>query len=249
MNRRSFLMTPGLLSAREAMSWQGANDRVNLAVVGVRGRGRDHITGFVQSPNTRITAVCDIDQANVERAQAHTQKLSGGQPRRLLRLPQAARRQVHPRRLARHAQPLARPRRRLGDSGGQGRLRRKARLAQPPRRPRARGSRPQVQAHRPGGTPVPLHPPQDRGHAPAARGRHRPRLSRQGLLLQAPPLHRPFARRPRAAGVDYDPGSAPRPCALSTPTASTTTGTGSGTTATATSATRASTKWISAAGA
>ena len=78
MNRRSFLMTPGLLTAREAMSWQGANDRVNLAVAGVRGRGRDHIAGFLQSPNTRIAAVCDIDQANVERAQAHTQKLSGG---------------------------------------------------------------------------------------------------------------------------------------------------------------------------
>ena len=41
MDRRSFLMTPGLFTAREAMSWQGANDRINLAVVGVRGRGRD----------------------------------------------------------------------------------------------------------------------------------------------------------------------------------------------------------------
>jgi predicted dehydrogenase len=78
MHRRSFLMTPGLFTACQAMSWQGANDRVNLAVVGVRGRGRDHIAGFLQSPNTRIAAVCDIDQANVERAQAHAQKLSGG---------------------------------------------------------------------------------------------------------------------------------------------------------------------------
>lgn len=80
MYRRSFLMTPGLFPAREAFSWQGANERVNLAVIGVRGRGRDHIAGFVQSPNTRVAAVCDIDQANVERAQAQTQKLGGGQP-------------------------------------------------------------------------------------------------------------------------------------------------------------------------
>lgn len=80
MDRRAFLMTPGLFTAAQASGWQGANDRIQLGVVGVRGRGRDHIAGFVKSPNTVVAAVCDVDQTNVERAQSHAQKLGGRAP-------------------------------------------------------------------------------------------------------------------------------------------------------------------------
>ncbi|MBI5085988.1 MAG: Gfo/Idh/MocA family oxidoreductase [Acidobacteria bacterium] len=79
--RRIFLLPPGLFTAREAVSWAGANERVNVAVVGVRGRGRDHIDGWVKGPNVTVAAVCDIDSGNVERAQAFTAQLGGGQPR------------------------------------------------------------------------------------------------------------------------------------------------------------------------
>jgi predicted dehydrogenase len=80
MERRSFLLTPGLFAAKDAAGWAGANDRVNVGVVGVRGRGRDHIEAYVHAPNARVAAVCDVDQSNLERAQAYTEKLGGGKP-------------------------------------------------------------------------------------------------------------------------------------------------------------------------
>jgi len=41
----------------------GANDRINVGVAGVRSRGREHISIFGTLPNSRVAAVCDIDQA------------------------------------------------------------------------------------------------------------------------------------------------------------------------------------------
>jgi len=73
-------MTPGLLTAREAAGFAGANDRINVGVIGVRGRGRDHIDAVIHGPNARVAAVCDIDQSNIERAQAFTEKSGGGKP-------------------------------------------------------------------------------------------------------------------------------------------------------------------------
>ncbi len=80
MHRRSFLMTPGLFPACAAVSWAGANDRIRLGIVGVRGRGNDHIRFLSQIPAAQVAAVCDIDQANVERAQANVEKLGGAKP-------------------------------------------------------------------------------------------------------------------------------------------------------------------------
>lgn len=40
----------------------GANDRINIAVVGIRGRGRAHISSFADIPNVRIATLCDIDE-------------------------------------------------------------------------------------------------------------------------------------------------------------------------------------------
>jgi predicted dehydrogenase len=79
MNRRSFLMTPGLFPAAGAASWAGANDRARLGIVGVRGRGNDHIKFLSQIASAQVAAVCDVDQTNVERAQASVIKL--GQPK------------------------------------------------------------------------------------------------------------------------------------------------------------------------
>lgn len=74
--RRAFLLT-----AASSLAVQGANDRINVAVVGLRGRGRDHITEYANQPNTRIAAVCDIDSAQTERAVALAEKLGAGKPR------------------------------------------------------------------------------------------------------------------------------------------------------------------------
>src|SRR6266852_3101273 len=40
----------------------GANDRVRVAVCGLRGRGKDHLNGFSHVPNVEIAALCEVDQ-------------------------------------------------------------------------------------------------------------------------------------------------------------------------------------------
>ena len=45
----------------------GANDTVRLAVIGVRGRGREHIRGFTRLDDVRITTICDVDRNVIEK--------------------------------------------------------------------------------------------------------------------------------------------------------------------------------------
>src|SRR5438552_16152438 len=55
----------------------GASDRVRVAIVGLRGRGKDHIEGFSHLRNVEIAALCDVDESvlNERRGQV------GGTPR------------------------------------------------------------------------------------------------------------------------------------------------------------------------
>ncbi|HEX4770328.1 MAG TPA: Gfo/Idh/MocA family oxidoreductase [Bryobacteraceae bacterium] len=46
---------------------RGANDRVQVAICGVHGRGKDHLANYAKIPNASIAALCDIDE-NVLRA-------------------------------------------------------------------------------------------------------------------------------------------------------------------------------------
>jgi len=80
-HRRNFLRTAaGAIVATPAFPVLGANDRVNLAVVGIGGRGRDHIDGFAKLSQCRIAAVCDVDQAGRERGMAQVERLVGYKP-------------------------------------------------------------------------------------------------------------------------------------------------------------------------
>src|SRR5712692_6551791 len=81
MNRRSFIQSSAIAMA-SGMTARGANDRINVAVIGVRSRGRDHITSYAKLPEARIAAVCDIDQAQIERAVTFTEKLTGAKPQK-----------------------------------------------------------------------------------------------------------------------------------------------------------------------
>jgi predicted dehydrogenase len=42
--------------------WQGANDRVRIAVVGIHGMGQSHIKEFSSIPNVEVAALCDVDE-------------------------------------------------------------------------------------------------------------------------------------------------------------------------------------------
>ena len=62
-SRRSFLKGT-LATAAVLLSGQktrGANDTINVAVVGFNGRGKSHIEGFSKLKGVRVAALCDVD--------------------------------------------------------------------------------------------------------------------------------------------------------------------------------------------
>ncbi|MCZ2156337.1 MAG: twin-arginine translocation signal domain-containing protein, partial [Bryobacterales bacterium] len=65
-SRRQFLgksaaAATALAASRTAFAQGSASDRVNIAVVGLHGRGTAHIREFAKIPNVRIVALCDVD--------------------------------------------------------------------------------------------------------------------------------------------------------------------------------------------
>jgi len=69
--KKSVLGTAGIaiggmgLSPKTYASIQGANDRINVAVIGIRGQGGSHINNFCamkDSQNVRLKTICDVDE-------------------------------------------------------------------------------------------------------------------------------------------------------------------------------------------
>ncbi len=80
MNRRTFLKTSGLglaATAFTARSWgqvAGANTDVRVAVVGLNGRGKNHLTSLAKIPGVRLVAICDVDLFVLERTASELAK-------------------------------------------------------------------------------------------------------------------------------------------------------------------------------
>ncbi|TVP82026.1 MAG: gfo/Idh/MocA family oxidoreductase [Puniceicoccaceae bacterium] len=74
MNRRSFIIktaaaaafasTYNLLPARSL----GANERVNIAVIGLQHKGRSLVDSFMAIPDVRVVALCDVDSKALDQA-------------------------------------------------------------------------------------------------------------------------------------------------------------------------------------
>jgi predicted dehydrogenase len=88
VTRRDFLKTAatttagarafaGLTFLPHSQRVLGANDRVRIAVVGLRGRGKDHIDAFSKVRNVEIAALCDVDEGVLNERRAKV----GGTPR------------------------------------------------------------------------------------------------------------------------------------------------------------------------
>jgi predicted dehydrogenase len=77
--RRTFLGAAAAV-ATARMPILGANDRVEIGIVGLGGRGRDHINFYNAIEDCRIAAVCDVNQAARERAIAMIEKAKGYKP-------------------------------------------------------------------------------------------------------------------------------------------------------------------------
>src|SRR5437660_36618 len=71
----------GAVTAAAATRVWGANDQINMGIVGLGGRGGSHMNGFPKL--ARVVAVCDIDQAARERdaATAWHKLGTGSRPR------------------------------------------------------------------------------------------------------------------------------------------------------------------------
>ncbi len=81
MNRRYFLGTTlAAAAASGTRAAEAASDQVNLAIIGVGGRGRAMINDFRQIPNAKIAYLCDVDQASLEKAMAIIQKYNMPKP-------------------------------------------------------------------------------------------------------------------------------------------------------------------------
>lgn len=78
LTRRAFLQTSALASAAwTARSWAavpGANGDIRIAVIGLNGKGKDHVSAFRNIPGVRVVALCDVDRGvldeNVQAARA-----------------------------------------------------------------------------------------------------------------------------------------------------------------------------------
>jgi len=72
--RRNFLKTSATLAAGAALtarSWSqvaGANTDVRVAIVGLNGRGKNHLQSLAKISGVRVVALCDPDSAVLDRA-------------------------------------------------------------------------------------------------------------------------------------------------------------------------------------
>jgi len=87
LNRRTFVKKSTVASAGIMLSapfiknsMASANDTVNVAVIGIRGRGRAHYNALAKIPNVKIVAICDIDQNLLPKAVNDIEKLTGSKP-------------------------------------------------------------------------------------------------------------------------------------------------------------------------
>jgi predicted dehydrogenase len=71
MNRRKFIKASSIATASVSSApllwgnshkWKGANDRINVAVIGIRGMGKGHIREYSKLKNIEVAAICDIDE-------------------------------------------------------------------------------------------------------------------------------------------------------------------------------------------
>jgi predicted dehydrogenase len=91
LNRRDFLKDVGGLAAvaagaslageaAGAQAGRGANERINVACVGVNGQGAGHVRGYAGRNNCVVTHICDVDSAVVGRSIEAARKAQGTAP-------------------------------------------------------------------------------------------------------------------------------------------------------------------------
>ncbi|MFC2089321.1 Gfo/Idh/MocA family protein [Bacteroidota bacterium] len=89
LNRRSFIIKSGMLTAGSIVTpsvfgrvsdLRSPNETINVAVIGIRSRGKDHYRTLAAIPNVKIAMLCDIDQRLLPEAVAEVERLTGYKP-------------------------------------------------------------------------------------------------------------------------------------------------------------------------
>lgn len=60
---------------------KGANDTLNVAIIGVNGRGKDHVHGLAGKPGVNVAVICDADSAVAGKAMTDTEKAQKRAPK------------------------------------------------------------------------------------------------------------------------------------------------------------------------
>jgi predicted dehydrogenase len=78
MDRRFFVK--GMAGAALASRAVSANDKLNVAVIGIRGRGRSIAASLAGLPEANITSLCDVDENVYPRAAKAVEDKNGSKP-------------------------------------------------------------------------------------------------------------------------------------------------------------------------
>jgi predicted dehydrogenase len=95
IDRRHFLTESAMLAGAAALGGAmgaqaddqpegkkaGPNDVVRMAVIGVRGRGMDHVAGLTAQKDVRITTICDADRNVIGKAAHAVEEHYGARPK------------------------------------------------------------------------------------------------------------------------------------------------------------------------
>ena len=68
-------------TAKSYSQIMGANDRVNLAVMGTNSRGHALTKVFIESDNTLVQYICDVDSNVVDKTVAMANETQGSKPK------------------------------------------------------------------------------------------------------------------------------------------------------------------------
>lgn len=72
--------TPSQVMARTSKGKPSA-DKLRIGVIGLNGRGKAHVDGYVSNPNAEVVAICDIDLRTAEKAAAAVATKTGKKPK------------------------------------------------------------------------------------------------------------------------------------------------------------------------
>ncbi|MBI1389712.1 MAG: gfo/Idh/MocA family oxidoreductase [bacterium] len=82
--RRQFISRSALLASSAALTARAslaANNTVRIAILGLHGRGAQLANEFIQCKNTRIAALCDVDERTIPPVQEKVEKATGARPK------------------------------------------------------------------------------------------------------------------------------------------------------------------------